>query len=290
MQNRLSFIMVLLTLLLGSCGLYTSQEEKLLTGVSSSIFEEQRKISENIVLNKNKFRTEVADNGNKPSDKKVEERFLKLYRQMNYIFKQLDTLIQKNVEEKQLVQLEDSIKALEAFALSMKKQNLYLEKTELPSKVLNEYFPTLKKRSDLNSLRGKLYLLVLRNKLLMWEENMAEEFYAQVGSSCSWNWTPIFALVEPESETVEEGSEYKANLFWATSVYAKGKLEMEDTLATTNPFTGYSFNFKVTPGSYNEKGLCKKQWKATYTYMNYRTNEDTSLVITRDYYVKKPCK
>jgi hypothetical protein len=290
MRTNQSFILVLLMLLFSSCSLYTSQEEELLRCVSNSLVEEQRKISENIVQNKEKLRKEVADNGNKPSDKKVEVLLLSLLHQTNQILRQLDTLIQKtSIEEKQLVCLKDSIKKLETFVLSMKKENSYLEKTELPSKIRNEYFQGLEERKDLSTLQGKLYLLALRNKLLMWEENRTKELCAEIGSSyCGWN--PVLVIVEPESETVDEGTEYKAKVYWAVSVYPKGELKMGNTIVSTKFSNRYNLNFKTSPGPYDENGLCKKQWTATYTFMNHRTNEDTTLIITRDYYVRKTCK
>ncbi len=292
MRNNSFYGLIFLILCCSSCSTYTVTQEDQLDRVFGTLSEEQKIVSGNTVQVKEKFRKMVLDGGNKPSDKNVALLLYAVSRQTDQVLEQLDRVLsEKDIEEKELVQLEDSIKALEKVILEMTKQNSFMKEMEVPVGIRMEYFPALKERKDLDEAQGKLYLLALKNKLLVWKMNSMRLFYEQVGASSGCGYSLIYPMVESESEIVEEGAMYKAKLFWATPTYLKGKLALDEIPVTASPLNdSFRFFFKASLERGEEKGLCKKQWKARYTYLNRNTGEDTTILITRDYFVKKPCK
>ncbi len=255
--------------------------------MSISVSEEQKKLTADVLLYKENVRKEVYDNGYKRMDVDILVSLTSANSKADSMLRLLDTIFKKDkVKREDLTKLEISIKVLEDSISIMVKKKSYGPKPELLSSIREEYFPLLIE-NDLNTKQGKLLLVRLRNELLLWQRNMTEGFGEMLGSSCNFGFYQIHAFAEPESELVEEGSRYKANLFWATTIPVRPEVKVNDSIIIPKYGVVYKISFKTTPGNYDENGLCKKQWKGTYTYFNHLKREDTTVVITKDYFVKR---
>jgi hypothetical protein len=287
MKNRLWVYLCLLIPVCISCTGYSSIEKEVLDKVTMSILEEQKTISANIKLKRRNILETVLDNGNKPADKAVHNQCEALSTPVELVLKQIDSLIQKEpIDKRQLSLLEDSLKSLEKKINSIESEGSpEIHKNILP-KIRLYFFPSIAEENNTNI---KVKLLTLKNMLLLWQYSEIDIANASIGTACL-RFQIVFILAKAVSEIVEEGDQYKAELFLASSANIPLNVKLNDSLLTRNPLGMYAISFPTTADTFDSKGLCKKTFELKYGYYNRYKMEDTTCYLKTDYFIRKKCR
>jgi len=160
-----------------------------------------------------------------------------------------------------------------------------LFKLEKPVSFYSAYFKSVPKELAL------LHIRQLRQSFLIAKILILDLYCMQVGSN-SWYFDIILPFIIPKSTIVDNNTVYEAKILlgyinrtWPDILFNGKKLEC--------PPGEYHCDKKIEftapkPDHYDSSGLSKQQWTATVLLKKRKA--DSLLTITRDYYVRKPCK
>ena len=307
-MNKTRAIILLMVVLFYGCtsSVFTEKELKIINLGNEIAKKQTNYYNRKCETQADKVYEVIVDRGNKPVEVKV-------YEQMQSFFEKSDkTILLINHAEQDIVnsklteqsanKLSDALYSLQTVFREQMSFDSYYTNNQLPyffifpdsnslykdEKPLSFYFAYFKNApidlAMLNLNRIKLSILTAKRVVV--------NIYASRVSDCGWYFDKIVPFVIPQSNIVDNDSSYKAKVFLGVISRTTPNIIINDKKLERRP-SGYHSNYQYVEfpapklGHYDSNGLSKQHWMAK-VIINKRIPD--TLTITRDYYVRKPCR
>lgn len=289
MRNKL--LLILLVGILFSC--QSDFSDQALSEVCHSLREEQKEITTKMWSTRKRAKIEVDESGGKSWDMRVLYQLEKGAALMDPLLYYLDSmLVYDTLGQGTIHYPQTFFQEAKSFSDSMRSYSSDEEEQKQFQKLLTEQEKVFQKINSLNGSARAVELLMSKNKFLFHEKRFEHDLGMRVGGShCGFLY--IMAAAEPESKIVEEGKRYNASIYLGLS--APSVYPVEATLNGESVLIKPGFHGKVplritTKVLAEKDSIVKKRWKMSVTIFDKEFMNDTTIVIERDYFVKKNCQ
>jgi len=307
--NKYVLIILFFVFLFFSCSSpsFTSEELNIIQIANKVIIEDDERIEKQFNEAKSRIYEAVYDRGSRPKEIKVlrdiETALIKADH-LNLVYEKVenDILNSKTLNEGIINAMGDSIYICQKEFRNRVESDLnsslkdfpvypdsnYLFKQEAPLSFYSAYFKSIPRELLLFRIN------LLKNDLLSRKKELLYHYAAQIGS-LDYICTRILPFISPRSEIIDSDSIYHADVFLFSTedvefdvIYDGEKLDCIPS--GENGCWGYrDLKFPAPkPDHYDSNGLSKQQWTATVALK--KGMEDSLITITKDYYIRKPCK
>ena len=290
MRNKLLF--VLLAGILSSC--QPDFSDQALSGVCHSLREEQKEITKKIWSVRRRAKIEIYENGAKPSDMHVLYYLEKSADMMDPVLRYLDSLyVYDSLGKAAIHYPETFFRNATSFSDSLGAYGKGEDQQKSFRQLLAEQENVFQKINLLNGSAREVQLLISKNKFLFHELIFERDLAMSVaGSHCGY-WPIMIPVVEPESKIVEDGNTYRASIYFGlgySMVYPE-EAKLDGEAIPIKPGLNGKVPVRIPASELAEQdSIVKKHWKMAVKVFDKEYLNDTTIIVERDYFVRKSCK